>query len=86
MENRVSNRVDALVTAKSLVGWAIAVVGINLSVIVASHIMLVNQISAMESRLTTLILRIDDRQNAIDAEQKYQREKIGSVIERDKIK
>ena len=78
------NRGDALVTARSLVGWAIAVVGINLSVIVASHIMLVNQITAMETRLTTLILRIDDRQNAIDAEQKYQRERIGSTTERER--
>lgn len=80
----MTNRVDALVTARSLVGWAIAVIGINLSVIVASHILLVNQITAMETRLTTLILRIDDRQNAIDAEQKYQREKIGSVTERER--
>lgn len=80
----MTNRVDALVTTRSLVGWAIAVIGINLSVIVASHILLVNQMTAMETRLTTLILRIDDRQNAIDAEQKYQREKIGSVTERER--
>lgn len=80
----MTNRGDALVTARSLVGWAIAVAGINLSVIVASHIMLVNQITAMETRLTTLILRIDDRQNAIDAEQKYQRERIGSATERER--
>ena len=80
----MTNRGDALVTARSLVGWAIAVVGINLSVIVASHIMLVNQMAAMENRLTTLILRIDDRQNAIDTEQKYQREKIGTIIEGEK--
>ena len=80
----MTNRGDALVTAKSLVGWAIAVVGINLSVIVASHILLVNQMTAMETRLTTLILRIDDRQNAIDSEQKFLREKIGSVTERER--
>ena len=80
----MTNRGDALVTAKSLVGWAIAVVGINLSVVVASHVLLVNQMAAMETRLTTLILRIDDRQNALDSEQKYLRERIGSVTERER--
>lgn len=80
----MTNRVDAFVTTRSLVGWAIAVIGINLSVTVASHILLANQMTAMETRLATLILRIDDSQNAIDSEQKYLREKIGSVTERER--